>query len=57
MAKPCLSTKTFATLENELVDAISPLFYAFLKTVGDYSFGMDETHTEKQNAGHSAPER
>ena len=57
MAKPCLSKKMFATLENELFAAISPLFYAFLKTVGDYSLGMDEVPKEKENVGHSAPER
>lgn len=42
VAMPCLSTKTSETRENELVDATSPLFYAFLENVGDYTCGMDE---------------
>ena len=44
----------FATLDKELVADISPLFYAFLKTDGDYAFGMDEMPRGTENVDHSA---
>ena len=46
MDKPCLSQKKFDGPEKHLVATISPLFYSFLKTVGDYEFGLNED--EKQ---------
>ena len=42
VVKPCLSQKKFGELESQLVMKIAPLFYSFLKTIGDYEFGLDE---------------
>ena len=56
VVKPCLSEKTFAITEKELIGAISPLYYAFLKTIGNYTFGMDDAQNDKENADPSIPQ-
>ena len=56
MASPPISIKTFATSENELATDTPPLFFAFLKTVGNYSLFMYEVPKEIENVDHIAAE-
>ena len=50
VVKPCLSQKTFSSLEKQLVSTIAPLYYSFLKTLGDYEFGLEEEDEKVKEA-------
>ena len=49
VVKPCLASKLFQSLERDVTQAIAPLFYGYLKTVGMYSFGMEGQQLPDEN--------
>ena len=50
VGNPCISQGTFSLLEKQLVSTIAPLSYSFLKTLGDYEFGLEEEDEKVKEA-------